>query len=461
MLEAIAAGPDRSTVTRATASVQNILQAYQTIREFLATNFREAPAAVKRFMAAATSRVKLIRIETPNLAHALKVFETINERGVGLNAMDLLKNLLFMNTSAADYQKLKDRWKTLTDTLDSCQEKPLRFLRYYIMSHYEIEWHRGLREDEIYEWLVGHKRECQIDTDPLGFVDQLVTLASAWANFLQGRDVQGSPNRYLQNIAALSGAARQHFILLLAGQHLPPGQFTELCRWIENLFFCYVITRESTKTFERNFARWSGDLRAVPNEAGLKEFLGKYFAPDMASRRADFQFAFQELTESRIQRYRLRYVLAKLTQFIEEAAWGNPVDAQLAAYLHGSVDIEHILPQSPTPEAYAAFDKPGEFDAHKEKLGNLTLLEKTINTSVSNSPYELKKAGYRQSSFLLTKSLVEKPQVGLNTQLNRAVKDLVPFEIWDSHAIETRQKLLAALAEQVWLSDITSQVEAA
>jgi hypothetical protein len=164
------------------------------------------------------------------------------------------------------------------------------------------------------------------------------------------------------------------------------------------------------------------------------------------------------LSESRIQQYRLRYILAKLTQFIEEAAWGNPAHAQLDGYLHGSINIEHILPQSPMPEALAAFDKPVEYDACKEKLGNLTLLERTINTSVSNSTYEVKKAGYRQSSFLLTKSLVEKPQVGSNTQLNRAVRDLTQFETWDSSSIENRQKMLASLAERVWLSDITSEV---
>jgi hypothetical protein len=32
--------------------------------------------------------------------------------------------------------------------------------------------------------------------------------------------------------------------------------------------------------------------------------------------------------------------------------------------------------------------------------------------------------GYLQSQFLLTKSLVEKPRVGMNTQLNRAVQGL-------------------------------------
>ncbi len=68
--------------------------------------------------------MKLIRIITPDITHALKVFETVNDRGVGLNAMDLLKNLLFMKASADSFEQLKKRWRDLVDTLELSREKP-------------------------------------------------------------------------------------------------------------------------------------------------------------------------------------------------------------------------------------------------------------------------------------------------------------------------------------------------
>lgn len=146
----------------------------------------------------------------------------------------------------------------------------------------------------------------------------------------------------------------------------------------------------------------------------------------------------------------MRYILAKLTQYVEEQAWGNPAHTQLNQYINNAVHIEHILPQSPTSDVRATFDKAAEYNQYMQKLGNLTLLEKTINTSISNGPYEAKKQGYGQSSFLLTKSLVMKPQVGVNTQLNRAVDDLRQFEVWDSEAINERQQVLGRLARKVW-----------
>ena len=124
---------DVSTLTDTTASVRHIRVAYSTACEFLSANFLQDPAGIKPFLAAFTHRIKLIRIITPNLSHALKVFETINDRGVGLNAMDLLKNLLFIKTPAGDHPRLKERWKVLVTNLDRCREKPLRFLRYEIL----------------------------------------------------------------------------------------------------------------------------------------------------------------------------------------------------------------------------------------------------------------------------------------------------------------------------------------
>jgi uncharacterized protein with ParB-like and HNH nuclease domain len=295
---------DVESIKETTESVKHILKAYQTIKEFLRINFNDDASLVKKFLAAFIHRVKLIRIITPDLTHALKVFETINDRGVGLNAMDLLKNLLFMKTNSSDYPKLKEKWKSLIDTLDRCGEKPLRYLRYYIMSQYIVEGGRPLREDEIYKWFVDNAAKIEIDKNPIGFVNHLVARSKDYANFAERKDNFSFPNNYLNNISILSGAARQHFVLLLAGHHLPQNLFNELCRAIENLFFTYIITRETTKQFERNFSKWAVELRQVKDETGLTDFINRNFIPDVKSRSNAFSFAFEELTQSRIQQYR-------------------------------------------------------------------------------------------------------------------------------------------------------------
>lgn len=450
IMETIAGNPGKvSEIDPKTSSVENILNAYATVREFLQANFDNDATKIKAFAAALTLRVKLIRIVTPNLSSALKLFETINDRGVGLNSMDLLKNLLFMRTFKDEYAKLKVHWKELIDTLDNkCNEKPLRFLRYYILSSHELPANkREVREDEIYKWFSDNQGKTGIQTEPIKFVKTLISYAKAYANFVSGKDANGNENRYLQNIGRLSNQARQHFILLLAAQELSEGLFSVLVQKIENLFFCYLITREPTKNFERIFARWSTELRAVKNEGDLNAFIKKYFDAEMSKRTKDFDFALRELTTARIQQYRIRYILARMNQFIDEQAWSAEIP--LKQY-YQAVEIEHILSQKPEPEVREKFDKPKEYDTWKIKLGNLTLLEKSINGSVSNSSYDDKKDGYKSSQFYMTQSLVEKIKVGVDTKINRATKDLLQFDTWTSESIEKRQEMLITLAHKVW-----------
>ena len=78
-----------------------------------------------------------IQIST-DVSSALKIFETINERGVGLNPMDLLKNLLFTQVKPEEFTRLKAEWKKITAPLERHKEKPLRFLRYFIMANYDL-----------------------------------------------------------------------------------------------------------------------------------------------------------------------------------------------------------------------------------------------------------------------------------------------------------------------------------
>jgi uncharacterized protein with ParB-like and HNH nuclease domain len=433
-----------------TNSVKRICSAYGDILEFIRVNCDTSAKKLKIFYATFTKRVKLIRIITPTITNALKVFETINDRGVGLNAMDLLKNLLFMKTSQSEYPTLKQRWEELIKTLDGCGEKPLRFLRYFIMAHFELDSKKPLREDEIYDWFTKNAKVAGLDAKPLDFLKTLIECASAWSNFLGAKDVTGAVNPYLKNLTLLSGAARQHFILLLAGRHLPAKEFSQLCRAIENLFFCYIITREHTHTFERNFAIWSADLREVKDETSLNRFIQEKFTPDLEKRRPMFDFTFQQLKQSSIQQYRMRYILAKLTQYIQQQAWSNSAHERLDQFIASTVDVEHILPLHPKAEVKEGFDKKDQYADYVERLGNLTLLEKTINTSISRDPYEDKLPGYRQSAYLLTSSLAEKPKVGVNTQLNRAVEHLIIFDKWDSTSIDCRQGMLARLANFVW-----------
>jgi len=446
VLEAIAKGEAIPNGKRPTTSVRNIVNAHAIIREYLEEQFTDE-ASLRKFYAYFTQKVKLIRVKTISVAHALKIFETINDRGVGLDSMDLLKNLIFMNAKSADFNKLKVQWRRVVDPLDKAREKPLRFLRYFIFSSYTVD---RLREEQIYDWLRKNEKECGYEKAPFAFVDQLISASEAYTNFSRGLNADGTENRYLMNIRAMSGAARQHLILLLAGRHLPNELFSTLCAEIENLFFAYVITREATREFERKFAEWAPSMRLVKSKEQLKKFVETYFKPEKDRLSARFDQAMQNLTEYSLQKYRLRYVLAKLTQFVNEQALGSEASASLQFFLDGANHIEHILPQHPSEAALKEFDKPDEAADWSVWLGNMTLAEEPINTSLGNRPYSEKRNQYQHSQFYLTKLLSGPVAVGKNTAINRAVAGMPTFQTWVSNSIRQRQQAMTLLASKVW-----------
>lgn len=457
VLSRIAARNGERAGMQKTRSVANILNAYEVVLTFLRREFGDDVADQRAFYGYVINKVKLIRIRTEDVAKALKIFETINDRGVGLDSMDLLKNLLFMRARRTDFDKLKGSWKELQDTIFEMGEKPLRFLRYYIFSHYDVD---VLREDQIYGWLAKNEARCGYGTNPLGFAADLLAGAKAYRNFLSGRDEHGAKNRFLENLQLLGGrAARQHLILLLAGRHLDKPLFDRLASEVEDLFFVYVITREPTRDFERNFARWAMELRKVRTEPELQEFIDRRFRPTKVELSDRFAEAFRRLQAGAVQQYRLRYILAKLSQHIELEAYGETEGTRwLASYTGSDLEIEHIFPQQPSEAAageFGAFDDPQVTD----RLGNLVLVEKSINASLGNRPYSQKRDVYRHSQLLLTKSLSEPPKIGTNTKIDIAVARLNPFPEWNAAAVAERQDRLSILAKSVWRVPEARQTE--
>lgn len=450
---------DLSKIRSTSSSCDNLKKAIKKIKQFLTNILVQEPRYLKQFSSVFANQVKLIRIETPNLKNALKVFETVNERGIGLTPIDLLKNYLFLHTSKRsnnplDWEKLKSRWEDLMKILYRHKEDPMRFLRYYIVSHYDVDLSNNFPEENIYDWFLNEENEHNISDSPLNFVDELITASEHYCNFTQGKNIDGSNNKYLENIRRIQGRYRQHFILLLAGRHLNNDLFERLCLNVENLLFVHAITRSDRRkdiNLIRTFSQWSEYLRHINNNEQLTFFINKYFYKNfLDDLNTDFESALLTLTDSNIAKYRLRYILAKISQFIEQKAYSNC--KPLSWYLDKSIHVEHILPRSTNIELINNFDKSEEYNSYLKKLGNLTLLEETINTSIVDKSYEIKKDGYRQSQLLITRSLAEKINIGNNTQLNRAVCEfeLNSFDSWSSESIEIRHKNLVNLAKIVW-----------
>ncbi len=438
-------------------SSENIKEAFETVYEYLKGNFEKQDDLVS-FYGYFMHKVNFVQIETPNVSDALKIFETINERGVGLNSMDLLKNLIFQQLDRAGFQKINSEWKVITKTLDKHNQKALRFLRYFIMASYPVKDTKDsevIREDEIYEWIVKHADDCGYKTDPFGFVKRIQEGAEAYTSFFSAVTLDGKKSTELENIRNLGGGAfSQHLVMLLAAKDLPNDLFLHLVKQIESLIFYYFITRTPAKALEARFSKWADDLRDVVKSSdqkmALNDFIERSFIAERKRLENNYKVMFSSLTLRSLQQYKIKYILAKIAQYVESKRIGGENEGNLDRYIDKQIEIEHILPNTPTEELIAPYGDLENYSNYKIKLGNLTLLEKPHNIVAGRGYFEEKKDIYKQSSFYLTKSIAQKDSVGSNTTVTRINDRLVGFTKWEAEDIEKRQEMLLLLSKDVW-----------
>ena len=443
-------------------SLDNLVNAYGTLYRYLGDNYDET-SKLKKYWGYLANNVVFIQIST-DVSSALKIFETINERGVGLNPMDLLKNLLFTQVKQTHFTQLKNEWKKITKPLERGKEKPLRFLRYFLMASYAIKNSRGdavIRENEIYDWLIAKDNAamCDYANNPFEFVRKVTQSVQHYLAFGNGLGNDGKSSLAMDSLKRLTGGAFSlHYVLLLAVASLSTALFEHFVRQLESFLFFYIFTKTPTKDLERNFSVWADELRTIagmsdPKEqrASLNAFVVDRFELNMAAKSQELSDALKRLSLYSMQQYRTRYLLARLTQYVDMAFSGVKSPGRLDSYTN--LEIEHILPDIPTRELRAkwADENPdADYDDYKDRLGNLTLLEKPINIVAGNDFYSKKQAEYSKSSNYLTRSLVELTDVGQNTSISRINKKLAAFDVWSASSIDKRHALLAALAQDVW-----------
>ena len=121
----------------------------------------------------------------------------------------------------------------------------------------------------------------------------------------------------------------------------------------------------------------------------------------------NFKIAFERASLSKSQS--MRYVL-------REIEYQRRRTQELQVAPPSKVHVEHIYPQTPLSDQ--------RWSNHMQainRLGNLTLLDRRINTSIRNAHFSLKKVQYEQSEIVLT-------------------RELVSYDEWNFVAVEKRQK---------------------
>ena len=443
-----------------TASIKKMKAAYERLKSHFELYLQEDIESLISFVRFFLTKIELVLIESENLSSALKIFETINQRGAGLNAMDLVKNLLFSQANEVDFQKIKETWKEITSNLQKCKEdnSPLRFLRYFLMARC---FNGVIREDDIYKWIISPegKSATKYETKPLEFANELKKISYRYSDLVIATELVKDGGNYpnITNIGFVNKyKSRQHLILLLALDiNCTNDEIEYLGVNLESFFFYSNTLGIQAKNNERLFALWASKIRGIKAIEEIKIIIEQTMVAYVKEKVAEFKSVFLNIRHSSYDPlYRLRYVLGKIENTILIKS-GLPVKGK--DFLD-NLQIEHILPQTPKDNVLPTeFKDKDEYFNMVFKLGNVTLLESTINQAVnnfndlSNDWFQKKQEEYINSNIISTNLINDKFSIGNNTGLNRFKSDYnFSFTKWTKEDIVKRQEILLELAFETW-----------
>lgn len=446
-----------------TSSIKKMEKAYKRIYEHLQNLINQNIEVFEEYVQYFLTNVNIVVIESDNLGSALKIFETINQRGAGLNAMDLVKNLMFSKASPSQFITIKTKWKEIMGYLEECDEgdNPLRFLRYFLVARY----HNGIiREDDLYSWIISKEGKNRLDyeANPLGLVTEMTKSARRYSFLVQATNndkaSQGQAKfPAMVNIGYINKQrSRQHLIVLLAlDLSCDDEVLNYLGKQLESFFFFANTIKMQTKNYERRLTDWAVKLRGQSELNVIKDLVYSEVAPFIRKFLGEFKNSFLKINHNSYNpQYRERYILGRLNAQLCFKAGLKPLNNEDVQNLQ----IEHILPQTPSnQDASIDFSDNEVFEEYVYRLGNTTLLESQINQAINSFNdmasdwFQLKQKQYLNSNCVMTKLLSNEYVIGKDTGLNRYRNESgYYFEEWGIDSIEKRQNILMDLALDHW-----------
>ncbi len=352
--------------------------------------------------------MSVVAVTSSDEDNAAAVFETLNDRGIGLSTPDLLRNQLLRRApDDVTRGRIVAAWQIILAINDEANVE--EFLRHYWVSHRGDVKARKLYR-EIKQTIINENIES------LAMSLDLAETAPVYRDIVRAREDEPELRRLLEGIRALD--AKALYPAMLAGYAVADGEDAKeklrlVARALTAMFVRYnVIGGGETTVMEAAVYEIAATLRKT-RDFDLAVTTLTNFAPDAK----DFVGRFERASVSRIAtaRYILREIEHAMRRTQEVAVEGTD-----------RVHVEHIYPQTPDG---------AKWPNHAQivnRIGNLTLLGKRLNTSIKNADFATKQAnGYAGSDIVMTRQLLE-------------------LAGWDSAAIDLRQRELGKWVQGVW-----------
>jgi hypothetical protein len=462
-MEALYKGEDLAD-TDLPDSVANILGRYSDIEEHFPAELRES--VLPYFADWLVENVHLVEITAYSDGDAYTIFETMNDRGLSLTPVDMLKGYLLANITDPDLRTRASRaWKERVGALAAIgKDEDADGIKAWLRSQYAESIRERKRDakpqdfdllgTEFHRWVRDHEDRLGLaaSADFARFIERDFAFYSHWYKRLRQ-----AAERLTEGLEALYYNAQHNFThqygVLLAPLQVTDDEATALRKIrIVAAYLDILIHRRIWNSRAIDYSTMQYAMFVVMREirglgtSELTEVLNTRLAADSETFAKNRDFHLHGINGKQIHR-----LLARMMDYVDT---GSGAVSRFSEYVQRGrkgYEIEHIWADHPERHK-EEFAHSGEFSVYRNRIGGLLLLPKSFNASYGDMPYAEKREHYLTQN-LLARSLHERAY-DHNPGFRRLIEESgLPFQAhpeFKKADLDARQRLYQELAEQIW-----------
>ena len=439
--------------SKETKSIRNIV----ACSDYIKGNFPEElrGQVLPDFVDWLLDKVYFVEITASADDDAYTIFETMNDRGLPLSPIDMLKGYLLTKMTNVQRDIANKTWRNRIQDLHNLgKDEAESAIKAWLRSqHAKRQIDFDLIGNKFHRWVRNQASELGLISNDnfADFIKKDFEFYSDWYCRLQEAAQSLTPELECVYYNAQHKFTLQYPVLLAP---LCIGELEEksiqkiqiVARYIDIFIHRYIWNSRSIeqRSMVKPMFSLIRDIRGK-NTDELVKLLYEKLAEDNVTFAHNNQYRLQNNTDKK----RIRLILARMTDYIETQ---SGQDSRYEVYI--KYDVEHIWANHPEHHQ-EEFSHEIEFQEYRNRIGGLLLLPKKSNTSYGGSPYAEKREHYLRENFL-ARSLHEKVyenNPGFKQFIERSGLPFHPHLEFKKADLDARQKLYQLLAEQIWNPD--------
>ncbi|MBJ6610745.1 MAG: DUF262 domain-containing protein [Candidatus Thiothrix moscowensis] len=395
---------------------------------------------------------------TDDLDAAFQIFETLNDRGVALSPDDLIKSYIFKNAKE-DYPLLSEKWEAFLDTLKNQKGnylvKPIDFFDWIFMS-------KG--EDVSKDKLFAHFRAHAEQENVFNSKEKIKAYLDGLINYAQQFRASEKEHPGLSKISFENGHST---LLALNKISNKKDKVKKFIKQIERFAIVYFISN-SSKTIRADLARINkilhDNLPALIIPDGLSTQECEQLKVDHDKKIEDAYKKYVQFINQTVKKHSDAFEVAITTTFFPKSGkrfkQATYMLSTIANKLGGGnfdisspeTTIEHIMPWKDDFSCYSHLSTE-EYERNKGRLGNLTIMNKSLNGSLGSKCFKdkieiIKSAKPDYFTYSLFDSCFEKETT---YGVFRKIFAYQHSKTWGIDEIKDRTEAIKRVSKYIWI----------